>query len=104
MRPGITGWAQINRASDRTVGDVEQKVRYDLESLEHRSLGFDAWVMLKTPLMTARPDLVAGYSADDARTQASGAVQTDGSEAMRLLHPRATRAHSESSADVQAHA
>lgn len=58
VRPGITGWAQVNRASDRAVDDVEQKLRYDLEYVERRSLGFDARVMLKTPLVMARPDLV----------------------------------------------
>jgi lipopolysaccharide/colanic/teichoic acid biosynthesis glycosyltransferase len=111
VRPGITGWAQINRVSDQTVDDVEQKLRYDLEYLEHRSLGFDAWVMLKTPLVMARPDLVVGSSADDARTQASGAGRSDGgvgrsdgAKLARLLLPRPMGARSESPADVEAHA
>ncbi|MFW6191940.1 MAG: sugar transferase [Gemmatimonadota bacterium] len=77
VRPGITGWAQINRASDQSIADVERKLRYDLEYLEHRSLGFDAWVMLKTPLVMARPDLVSGSREDDARTQASSAGRSD---------------------------
>src|SRR5207249_9912838 len=30
VRPGITGWAQINQAYDQSVDDVRQKVAYDL--------------------------------------------------------------------------
>ncbi|MFW6192517.1 MAG: sugar transferase [Gemmatimonadota bacterium] len=65
VRPGITGWAQINRASDQSISDVEQKLRYDLEYVEKRSLAFDARVMMTTPLVMARPDLAEG-AADDA--------------------------------------
>ena len=31
VRPGITGWAQINQGYDTSVDDVRRKVRYDLE-------------------------------------------------------------------------
>jgi lipopolysaccharide/colanic/teichoic acid biosynthesis glycosyltransferase len=58
VRPGITGWAQINRPKDQSVDDVERKLRYDLDYVEHRSLGVDLWIMLKTPLVMLDPDLV----------------------------------------------
>jgi lipopolysaccharide/colanic/teichoic acid biosynthesis glycosyltransferase len=105
VRPGITGWAQINRASDRTFADVERKLRYDLEYLEHRSLGFDSWVMLKTPLVMARPDLVVGSAAPgDARAQATVAGRPARAEPARSLFPRpGGRTHSESPAEVEAH-
>ena len=67
VRPGVTGWAQINRTSDRAVDDVEQKLRYDLEYVARRSLWFDASVMLKTPLVMARPDRLEGAPDDDPR-------------------------------------
>jgi lipopolysaccharide/colanic/teichoic acid biosynthesis glycosyltransferase len=85
VRPGITGWAQINRASDQSIADVEQKLSYDLEYLERRSLGFDARVMLKTPLVMARPDLVRGSREDDARTQASGVGRSDDADRTRIV-------------------
>lgn len=62
------------------VADVEQKLRYDLEYLERRSLGFDAWVMLKIPLVMARPHLLMGSRDDDPRTQASGAGRSGDAE------------------------
>src|SRR2546422_5974461 len=37
VRPGITGWAQINQAYDRTVDDVRRKVVYDLEYIRRQS-------------------------------------------------------------------
>ena len=34
VRPGITGWAQVNHPYDATLDDVRAKVRYDLEYLD----------------------------------------------------------------------
>lgn len=51
-RPGITGWAQIRQRYDSTVDDVRQKVLFDLEYLERRSLWQDIRIMVKTiPVM-----------------------------------------------------
>ena len=53
--PGITGWAQVNRPADQSVDDVRQKVGFDLEYLDRRSVWFDLWIMLKTfPVMFER--------------------------------------------------
>jgi len=53
--PGITGWAQINRPADKSVDDVRQKVDFDLEYLDRRSVWFDLWIMIKTfPVMFER--------------------------------------------------
>lgn len=55
VRPGITGWAQVNRDSDQTVDDVRAKLRYDLEYLDNRSIGFDFRIMARTiPVMLER--------------------------------------------------
>lgn len=54
--PGITGWAQVNRPPDHSVDDVRQKLRYDLEYLERRSLTFDLRIMLKTFPVMLDPD------------------------------------------------
>jgi O-antigen biosynthesis protein WbqP len=45
LRPGITGWAQIN---GRDELDLEQKVAYDRDYLRRRGVAFDLYVMLLT--------------------------------------------------------
>lgn len=55
VRPGITGWAQVNQEPDQTVDDVKAKLRYDLEYLHRRSLTFDMRIMFRTlPVMLDR--------------------------------------------------
>jgi len=51
VRPGITGWAQINQESDSSVDDVRRKIRYDIEYLRQRSVLFDVEIMLRTPVV-----------------------------------------------------
>lgn len=48
VRPGITGWAQVNLDYDRSVDDVARKLDYDLEYLERRSWREDLRIMLRT--------------------------------------------------------
>jgi lipopolysaccharide/colanic/teichoic acid biosynthesis glycosyltransferase len=48
IKPGITGWAQINHRYDATLDDVRVKVRYDLEYLRRQCLAEDVKIMLKT--------------------------------------------------------
>jgi lipopolysaccharide/colanic/teichoic acid biosynthesis glycosyltransferase len=51
-RPGITGWAQINRAYDSSLDDVRAKVEFDLEYLERQSVLEDLKIMARTlPVM-----------------------------------------------------
>lgn len=47
-RPGITGWAQVNRCYDSCLDDVREKVRYDLEYLTRQGLAEDVGIMLRT--------------------------------------------------------
>ena len=55
VKPGITGWAQINQAYDSCMDDVKSKVRYDLEYVRSRSLGHDLRIMSMTlPVMLFR--------------------------------------------------
>jgi lipopolysaccharide/colanic/teichoic acid biosynthesis glycosyltransferase len=52
VRPGITGWAQINHPYDRSIDDVRRKVSYDLEYIARQSVLEDLWIMLRTlPVM-----------------------------------------------------
>jgi lipopolysaccharide/colanic/teichoic acid biosynthesis glycosyltransferase len=49
VRPGITGWAQINQAYDTDIEDVKRKVQLDLEYIQQRSIGHDVKIMVMTP-------------------------------------------------------
>ncbi len=49
VRPGITGWAQVNLSYDRTVDDVRRKLSLDLEYIRRQSALEDFKIMLCTP-------------------------------------------------------
>jgi len=52
VRPGITGWAQINQPYDRSIDDVRRKVSLDLEYVARRSSLEDLKIMCRTlPVM-----------------------------------------------------
>ncbi|HEV2670467.1 MAG TPA: sugar transferase [Gemmatimonadales bacterium] len=48
VRPGITGWAQINQHYDSSIDDVRRKLAFDLEYLDRRSLAEDLRIMWRT--------------------------------------------------------
>lgn len=48
VRPGLTGWAQINYRYGDSVADSAAKLEFDLYYLKHRSFLFDAWILLRT--------------------------------------------------------
>lgn len=50
LKPGITGLAQVRgfRGATQEVGDLEQRVRCDLEYLSNWSIGLDLMILLKT--------------------------------------------------------
>ncbi len=55
VRPGITGWAQVNQGYDTSVDDVRSKVRYDLEYIRRQSTFEDVLIMARTfPVMLGR--------------------------------------------------
>ena len=55
VKPGITGWAQINQSYDSCLDDVRNKVRYDLEYVQRQSLVHDVRIMSMTlPVMLFR--------------------------------------------------
>jgi lipopolysaccharide/colanic/teichoic acid biosynthesis glycosyltransferase len=48
VRPGITGWAQVNQQYDRSVEDVRRKLQLDLEYISRQSVRQDLAIMLRT--------------------------------------------------------
>lgn len=48
IKPGLSGWAQINYPYGSSVQDAEHKLEYDLYYIKHRSLVLDIEIILKT--------------------------------------------------------
>lgn len=48
VKPGITGWAQINRSYDTDMEGVREKLRLDLEYLRNQSAMTDIRILLQT--------------------------------------------------------
>jgi putative colanic acid biosynthesis UDP-glucose lipid carrier transferase len=56
VRPGITGWAQVNglRGETTTVDRMQQRVQYDLDYLDNWSLGLDLKIIARTALLVLK--------------------------------------------------
>ena len=50
VRPGITGWAQVNgwRGETETLEKMKKRVEFDLDYLKHWSLSLDLWILFRT--------------------------------------------------------
>ncbi len=50
VRPGITGWAQVNglRGETETIDKMQARVEYDLEYLRNWTLGLDLQIIVRT--------------------------------------------------------
>jgi exopolysaccharide biosynthesis polyprenyl glycosylphosphotransferase len=51
VKPGITGWAQVNQDYAASVDETIEKLEYDLYYITHRSFLMDFRVILRTPMM-----------------------------------------------------
>jgi putative colanic acid biosynthesis UDP-glucose lipid carrier transferase len=53
VKPGITGWAQVNgfRGETDTLEKMQQRVNYDLEYLRNWSLSLDVQILIRTALV-----------------------------------------------------
>lgn len=48
VKPGVTGWAQINYSYGNSIDDAFIKLQYDLYYVKHRSLALDIAILLRT--------------------------------------------------------
>jgi lipopolysaccharide/colanic/teichoic acid biosynthesis glycosyltransferase len=48
VRPGITGWAQVQYKYGNTLADAREKLQYDLYYIKNASLGLDLMVWFQT--------------------------------------------------------
>ncbi len=58
VKPGITGWAQVNgyRGETETIDKMEKRIQYDLEYLRTWSLTFDLWILIKTVIVVTKDE------------------------------------------------
>lgn len=49
VKPGLTGWAQINYGYASTVEETSIKLEYDLYYIKHRNFWLDLLILLRTP-------------------------------------------------------
>jgi lipopolysaccharide/colanic/teichoic acid biosynthesis glycosyltransferase len=56
VKPGITGWAQVNgwRGETDTPEKIQKRVEYDLDYIENWSLLRDIYILALTPFALAR--------------------------------------------------
>jgi lipopolysaccharide/colanic/teichoic acid biosynthesis glycosyltransferase len=54
VRPGLTGWAQINLPYGSSVEDARRKLEYDLYYIRHYSLLTDLSIVLRTAAAALR--------------------------------------------------
>lgn len=64
MRPGVTGWAQVNGRNDLTW---TEKISYDLEYIDHFSIWMDLKIMMRTVLVVLKMDQIE-FQKEDAIT------------------------------------
>ena len=48
IKPGATGWAQINRGYNATIDDHKDKLAYDLFYIKNVSVGLDIYILVST--------------------------------------------------------
>jgi putative colanic acid biosynthesis UDP-glucose lipid carrier transferase len=56
VKPGITGWAQVNgwRGETETLEKMKMRVDYDLAYLRNWSLPLDIYIIVKTVFVVVR--------------------------------------------------
>ena len=64
MRPGITGWAQVNGRNELTW---TEKIEYDIEYIENYSLWFDIKILFRTVAVVFKREGIA-FNKEDAIT------------------------------------
>lgn len=58
VKPGITGWAQVNglRGETEVLEKMQARIEYDLDYLQNWSIWMDLWIILRTIWVVLRRD------------------------------------------------
>jgi lipopolysaccharide/colanic/teichoic acid biosynthesis glycosyltransferase len=54
VKPGLTGWAQVNYGYGNSYRDDLIKLQYDLHYIENRSIKLDLFILMKTVMEVVR--------------------------------------------------
>ena len=55
VKPGITGWAQVNYGYTRTIEETMKKLSYDFFYIDRESLLLDLFIIAKTTWRIIKP-------------------------------------------------
>ncbi|MBI1735032.1 MAG: exopolysaccharide biosynthesis polyprenyl glycosylphosphotransferase [Candidatus Rokubacteria bacterium] len=67
VRPGITGWAQVEYGYANSLEEETEKMRYDLYYIKHRSVALDLRILVKTFTVVLTGHGVEGSQERDER-------------------------------------
>ena len=58
VKPGITGWAQVNgfRGETEELEKMQGRIEYDLDYLRNWSIWLDLWIIIRTVWVVLRRD------------------------------------------------
>ena len=58
VKPGITGWAQVNgcRGETRELDKMKARIEFDLDYLQNWSIWLDLWIIMRTVWVVLRKD------------------------------------------------
>ena len=74
MRPGITGWAQVNGRNDLTW---TEKIEYDIEYIEKFNVWFDIKILFRTVLVVLKADGIAFTKNDSINAKEEAPQSTE---------------------------
>lgn len=74
MRPGITGWAQVNGRNDLTW---TEKIEYDIEYIENYSLWMDVKILFRTVAVVFKQDGIAFNKNDTITAKAAESSESE---------------------------
>lgn len=77
MRPGITGWAQVNGRNDLAWGE---KIEYDVDYVENFSLWFDIKILFKTVAVVFKQEGIAFVKNDAINAKTTDAQKENQGE------------------------
>ena len=56
VKPGITGWAQVNYPYGASIEDAREKLKYDLYYVKNESVFLDFLILMETVRVVFWPD------------------------------------------------
>lgn len=92
VRPGITGWSQVQHGYANTLDEEAEKVRYDLYYIKHLSLGLDLRILVDTvKIVLFGRGATAPYASPLSKEREASDVRREGDHPRLIAAPPASR-------------